>query len=137
MATEIVTRVVPGGLMAVNEAEASKMEALIGQQVMARITRPRNLEFHRRFFAMLKTTLDMVDLNVNMEQWRHMVTVGAGHCTWVELGNLPIPIPKSISFTHMDQVEFERVYADAITFICDNYLEQNPAQLRQIIEDFV
>jgi hypothetical protein len=134
MATEICVRIVPGGMMAVNLAEASKLDELLGKEGIAKFTRPRNYEFHKKYFQMLKTTLDMVDLQINMRQWRWMVLVGIGHCEYIEHCGMPIPIPKSINFASVDDSEFEQIYTDSIDFICTNYLEQKPAELRQLLE---
>lgn len=134
MAVEIVCRVVPGGLMAVNHAEASKLDEMLGRELMAKVWRPRNLEFHRKYFQMLKTTRDMVDLEVNNRQWRWIVLVGIGHCDYIEHDGYPVAIPKSINFSSVDDVEFEQIYADSIDFICQNYLDDKPAELRQLLE---
>lgn len=134
MATEVVCRVVPGGLMAVNHAEASKLDGLLGKEVMATIRRPRNLQFHKKYFAMLKATRDMVDLEVNMRQWRWLVLVGIGHCDYIEHQGYPLAIPKSINFASVDDTEFEQIYSDSIDWICSNHLEQRPAELRQLLE---
>jgi len=122
VATEIICRVVPGGLRAANEVEAEKLETLRGRDVLVKISQPRNLGFHKLFFAMLKISLDMADIEINAEQWRAIVTVGAGWCTFVPGRQGLIAVPKSISFGAMDETEFHRLYEAAIGFICANYV---------------
>jgi hypothetical protein len=129
MATKVVMRVVPGGLMAVNRAEESKFDDLIGREVQASISQPRNLKFHRKFFAMLHLAREMADLDVNAEQFRHLVLVGAGYCTFHEIGGRVIAIPKSMSFGSMDETEFSKLYSDCLDFICANYVDETPGRL--------
>ena len=121
MATDIFCRVVPGGLMALNQAEASKLEDLVGQEVRAMITRPRNLKFHKKYFAMLKTGHDMANTDFNMEQFRVYCQAGSGHCEFIEGQDGIIAVPKSISFFSMDDLEFERLYNDVLGFICSQW----------------
>jgi len=128
VATEIICRVVPGGLRAANEVEAEKLETLRGRNVLVKISQPRNLGFHKLFFAMLGVALGMADIEVNAEQWRAIVTVGAGWCTFVPGREGLIAVPKSISFGAMDETEFRRLYEAAIGFICVNYLHGTAPQ---------
>jgi hypothetical protein len=129
MAIKVVMRVQPGGLMAVNAAEASKLDDMLGREVQATISQPRNLKFHRKFFAMLHTAQHMADVNLNAEQWRKLVLTGAGYCTFHEIGSRMIAIPKSISFGSMDETEFAKLYSDCLDFICANYVDERPESL--------
>jgi len=133
MSTSVICRVAYGGLRCVNECESSKLEGLLGKEVEAKITIPRNLGFHKRFFAMLKTTLEMTDLKINIEQWRTLVTCGCGYADYVEFNGQLIAVPKSIAFARMDETEFERFYSDALSFICENYIHGTPDEINTIL----
>lgn len=133
MATEVICNVVPGGLMAVNAIEAEQLEQLRGLQTKVTITRPRNLAFHRKFFALLGVAYDMADTDLNKKQFRAHVTVGAGYCDFSESGGRLVAIPKSISFASMDDTEFERLYQDALTFICKTWV-LDEEQLNRIVD---
>lgn len=122
MATEVHVRVVPGGLMCLGAAEASKIEDLRGRELKAKLTQPRNPRFHRLFFAALKAGLDMADLELSMESWRAMVTCGAGHCDFVNGPKGLVAVPRSIAWATMDETEFHTLYNDVIGFICREYL---------------
>jgi hypothetical protein len=122
VATEIMCKVVTGGLQCLGMAEASKLEDLHGREVMATIKQARNPKFHRLYFAMLKASIDMAHTDYTMEQWRAIVTVGAGHCDFVEHDEKMIAIPNSISFGKMDETQFDKLYNDSVTFICSHYL---------------
>jgi hypothetical protein len=122
MSTVFYGKVVPGGVMALGAGESSKLEDLHGREVKVTLTKSRNTKFHRLFFAMLKASLEMIDSNYNMEQWRAVVIAGAGHCDFVTLHDRLVAVPKSISFSNMDETEFGKVYNDAVGWICENYL---------------
>ena len=122
MAVDVVVRVVPGGLMGVNAPEASKLENLKGKEVSARISIPRNLAFHRKFFALLDVARDLADTDFNEEQFRAVCITGAGWCDYIEHDGKMIAIPRSISFAKMDDAEFENLYKDVLDFICSNWV---------------
>jgi len=133
MPTDVICRVAPGGLMAVNAGEAEKLAELVGREVMAKISQPRNIAFHRKFFALLAAARMMADTEYNAEQFRAYVTAGAGYCDFItddEGGT--VAIPKSISFGSMDETEFERLYQDTLTFICKTWV-LDEQQLDEIV----
>jgi len=133
MATEIIMRTVPGGMMAANDVEADKLNQFMGQELMVRITRPRNLAFHRKYFALLGVSLQMIDDEYTPEQFRALCVAGAGYGEFLDSDRGMVFVPKSISFAAMDDTEFERLYQDTLTFICRKWvLDEN--QLNQIVE---
>ena len=137
MATKLVMRVAPGGLRCANEAEAEKLEGLHGREVMVTISQPRNIRFHKKFFAMLHAALQMADLEVSAEQWRAMVTAGAGWCDFVPGRDGLIAVPRSIAFGSMDETEFAKLYEDCIRFICANYLPDTTPEALADAAEFV
>ena len=133
MTTDVLVQVVPGGLRCVNGVESDKLEPLKGREIMARLSQPRNIRFHRKYFALLGVAYDMADTELNTEQFRAFCTVGAGYCDFIEGANGAIAIPKSISFASMDETTFERLYQDTLTFVCKRWaLDEN--QVNQIVE---
>lgn len=133
MAIEVIVKVFPGGMRVVNIAEASKLDHLMGQEVTARIYKPRNIKFHRLFFALLKTTLDMADVEMNLEQWRHIILTGSGHCDYFKYNDKTIAVPRSISFAAMDEAEFSVLYDNCLNFICANYIHDTPEDINIIL----
>ena len=134
MSTDIIVRAVPGGLMASNAIEAEKLEQFRGREMMVKISQPRNLAFHRKFFALLGTGRSMADTEYNSEQFRAYVVVGAGYCEFItDQEGGTVAIPKSISFASMTDDEFERLYQDALTFICRTWV-LDESQLNQIVD---
>ena len=138
MHINVLVKVVPGGLRCVNSAEASLLENMTGQEVEARLYKPVNPKFRRKYFALLKTAYDMADFRIdgepgNKEQFRHHVTVGAGYCDFFKYGDKLVAVPRSIAWAKMEDAEFENLYRDSLTFICKTYvLDEN--QLNQIVQ---
>jgi hypothetical protein len=81
---------------------------------------PRNPRFHRKFFALLNIGFDAwepamahqgITVEKNFDQFREEVIILAGHYvqTWTLAGEMRLRA-KSISFSSMDDEEFEKVY---------------------------
>lgn len=132
MSTDIIVKVVPGGLMAANAIEAEKLEPLRGRQVAATLRQPRNIRFHRKYFALLGVGRDMADTELNAEQFRAYVTAGAGYCDFIEGKEGMVAVPRSISFAAMDEAEFARLYSDTLDFICRTWA-LDAGQVDQIV----
>ena len=121
MSTDVLVQVVPGGLRAVNGVESDKLDKLRGRELMAQLKQPRNIRFHRKYFALLGVARDMISEDYTAEQFRALCTVGAGHCDFIQGENGLVAIPKSISFASMDETTFENLYSDTLTFICEKW----------------
>ncbi len=133
MSTDIVCQVMSGGLRAVSQAEASKLEGLHGKEVMAKVSQPRNLAFHRKAFALFHAIYELVDTELTFEQFRTLLVAKAGYGDFVEGKKGLIFIPKSLSFGSMDQTTFERVYQDVLNVALHEYgVDENA--IYQILE---
>ncbi len=106
----------------------------MGSECKCNITVPRNLKFHRKFFAMINEAFDMQDSFSNKEHWRDAVLIAAGHCdTFItHEGNVNYR-PKSISFARCDDTKFSRIYNDTIQAIVDHWLKSEPDQYKLIL----
>ena len=133
MSTDVLVQVVPGGLRAVNALESDKLATLMGREVLAKVSQPRNIRFHRKYFALLGTAASMIDEDYTSEQFRALCIAGAGYCEFVPFGEKLVAVPRSMSFASMDETEFDRLYHDTLTFICKRWvLDEN--QLMQMLE---
>jgi hypothetical protein len=82
----------------------------------------RNLKFHRKFFAMLNLAFENQDEFKNFQIFREAVIIGAGFFEKVQrLHGEEIIIAKSISFSQMDNTEFETLYTACIDTIIDYF----------------
>jgi hypothetical protein len=134
MATEIIVRVVPGGMMAANAIESEKLEQFKGREMMVKISIPRNLAFHKKFMALIGTAYSMADTKLGQEQFRKLCTINAGYSEQIHDGSGEVfTIPDSISFANMSDDRFERLYQDVLTYVCKTWVEDE-TQLNQIVE---
>lgn len=94
-----------------------KKRLKIGQVYRAKVTVPRNISFHRKYWSMISCAWDLLterqrEFFGSKESFRKTLQVAAGHCErvfhlrlreWVE-------VPKSIAFDKMSGDEFEDLY---------------------------
>ena len=103
----------------------------IGETYMADIKVPRNLEFHKKYFALIHCAWEYQNEKVvahfrhNVELFRKSVEITAGWCEmqysikrkeWIEA-------PKSIAFDKMDQAEFDSHYENVKTVLFTVFLK--------------
>jgi len=134
MATEIIMRKLCDKFVPVDMHQLALMDDLkMNGEYKAVLTQPRNLGFHKKFFALLNTCYKNYeqpevfyhDIRVfkSLERFREEIIIACGY--W-ELGldkkNRVIQVAKSISFAKMDQIEFETLFSKAIDVILADYL---------------
>ena len=106
------------GLRAYTDEDYDKLHRFkVGETVKASVVKPRNLAFHRKFFAMLRCGWDCLteQQRENMRSqdgYRQYVLIVAGFTDIIYdmHGNKFSEKAKSISFAKMDDTEFEKVY---------------------------
>ena len=115
---DLLLKKLPNGTLAPDDEET--VEALsklkVGEVIAGKYTRPRNVHFHRKLFALLHYAFDMWEPDPalpekNFERFRKDVTCLAGY--YYEVVNLRGEVraePQSISFAAMDELEFGRLY---------------------------
>ena len=81
-----------------------------GEAYKAKIVKPRNYEFHKKYFALLNLAFNNQDEFDNFEKFRFIMTMKAGFFDAIKTDKGVVYMPRSISFASMDDVEFERVY---------------------------
>lgn len=88
------------------------------ETVEVTIKRKRNINHHRKFFALLNVVFPHQETYATMETFRAAVTCALGFGDTVKLPDgRAIIIPQSISFAKMDQAAFEQFYDRALTLI--------------------
>jgi len=122
--TELVLMKTPSGaLVPCDEGARAFIEKMkAGAGVRAKITKVRNLPFHRKFFALLQVGFDAweppepeykgMTAQKNFERFREDVTCLAGFYDVVTSLNGEVRVhAKSISFSNMEQDQFEKLYS--------------------------
>jgi hypothetical protein len=100
------------------------------------IKKPRNLMFHRKFFALINLVFENQEVFDNAEDLRYYLIMKAGFYKKVKTPTGEMFIPKSLKFDKMDNVEFEEVYNGVIKVIEKELLITKQDILENIQEYF-
>jgi hypothetical protein len=124
-----------------------------GSTVWAEITQPRNLLFHRKFFALVKLAYDAWTETCQTLEYKGqpvlpsfdrfrkdlMILAGFYKPVWNIRGEMRVEAD-SIAFGNMDQDRFEQVYSAVIDAILQKVLPNRgftEQRLRQLVEEVV
>ena len=135
----------------------------VGETVKLTLTRPRNIKFHRKFFALMNLAYDYWDPPISAQtdgigttyrdhhhgidytvqkdpdRFRKDICILAGYydATYRLNGDVRLEA-KSISFGSMDEDTFEKLYSKVIDVIINRICTQYTSdQLRRQVEDMV
>lgn len=114
-----------------------------GAVVKVETRTPRNLRFHRKFFALLRVTFDNLPEHIassmhieSIEALLMLLKMDMGYFDVVEIGEHHFVKPHSISFAEMDEAAFSEFYNKAVTCILNNYLTRSSqADLEEAVQD--
>jgi hypothetical protein len=98
------------------DIHAEEMFATIkdGKDVLLRVFKPRNVEHHRKLFAILNCVVENSETYRDVEELLTIVKIATGLTTAVKgMDGQIYRIPKSISFASMPQDTFERFFKRA------------------------
>lgn len=109
-----------------------------GETLKVTFTRPRNVQFHKLFFALMNLALENQDRYENMDHLLTAVKVAVGYADTVILrtGETAF-IPKSISFAKMDEDEFRVFFNRVVDVVLRDILPEGntrSALLREVHE---
>ena len=133
---EILCRVTAQGLVPMYDSDYDERKKLHeGETVMCSIRKPRNYEFHKKFFALVRLTFENLPerlvrmLSVRNEE--DMLTVfkldlGLFSTSW-HCGRNVVKLD-SISFAKMDETEFQKFYDRCIDLVLSSYLRGTDKQ---------
>lgn len=94
----------------------------VGSFYKAEITiAPRNIQHHKKFFAILKTVVDNCNDFPNTEVLLSYLKIKCGHAYIVKTKKEVYQFPKSINFNKMNQATFDTFY-DRALHILSEYL---------------
>lgn len=119
MAIEIMVSRVGNRLVPAYDSDSEAIKSLKSDEVVScKITRPRNLEHHRKFFALMNLCFNNQDKYDSPEVLRKVLTLKAGYYDEVVTDKGVVYLPKSISFSKMDQSEFQVFYGRFLDVVC-------------------
>lgn len=108
----------PHGLVPYGDEDYEEKKRLKdGETYSVEIKVARNLDFHRKYFAMISYAWDFLNEAETAtfrtkDNFRKYLEISAGHCEVIYHPRLQefVEIPKSISFAKMDNAEFDDLY---------------------------
>ena len=139
-------KVMPQGLVPLDDMDWEvKKQLRLGSDVRVHVTMPRNVKFHRKFFALLNITLDNL-LETTQQQLRITTTnrlldvlkIRMGFYDIVQIDGRNVLELHSISFAKMDEYAFGKFYDQAVTEILSFFLKGTDRnELLQEVEQFI
>lgn len=144
-----------GTIWALVPAHDSDLEAIkklpANQPITVSVTRIRNVDHHRKYFALLNYAFDvweppegdpaMLGVQKNFDTFRKNIAVKAGfyEMHYTLAGTIRIEA-KSISFTSMDQDEFEKLYdktIDVLLNMVPQLTNHTDDELRAVVDQLM
>lgn len=112
-----------GVLRPTDEAgEESLRKVKTGALVEIEIKQPRNLQHHRKFFAMLNIVFQNQEHYKTSEMLLIACKFGVGHVDVIRTKRGEYQIPKSISFHAMSQDDFSKFYDAAVDWVISDVI---------------
>lgn len=142
---DIYCRVTSYGLIPLYDSDYDLSKKLrVGTTVRCRISLPRNYEFHKKFFALVRLTFENLPYPL-VKRWninsledmvkRFKYDLGYYQVTYID-GEKQIEY-KSISFAEMDQEEFEEFYNASVNLVLTTYIRGiDKDDLKEEVENF-
>ena len=136
----------PQGLVPLDDMDWEvKKQLRLGTDVRVHVTMPRNIKFHRKFFALLNITIDNLP-EATQQQLRITTTnrlldvlkIRMGFYDIVQIDGRNVLELHSISFAKMDEYAFGKFYDQAVTEILSFFLQGTDRnELLQEVEQFI
>jgi len=95
----------------------------LGEEFTADVKRPRNIQHHRKFFALCKMVADNTDMVRDSDELVFRLKIATGHCREsMRNDGVVLYEPQSISFASMNQDEFNIFYDRCVDIICTHII---------------
>jgi len=133
-----VWRATAEGLKPVDEAARETFAALkAGQDVLAAVHRPRHIEHHNWFMAMLQKVAEAKGETQDYLLAQIKIALGLVDFIRMPSGKVVAAL-RSVSFESMDQAEFAEVSVAAVRLICEQILPGlEPSELTAEIDEML
>lgn len=94
-----------------------------GVWVRAKITRPRNLAHHRKFYALCSLVAANTDRVEDVDDLVFRLKIATGHCRrHMKADGTVLYERRAISFGSMDQTEFDAFYNRCVDIVCTHII---------------
>jgi len=95
-----------------------KRKLKIGETYRARIIRPRNIKFHRKFFALIKIGCEnSKTVEMPLEPYRKYALIKSGYANLYKTPKGIFVDAQSMAFDNMDEDKFQEVYNNVLDFV--------------------
>lgn len=122
MAKVLVVKVL-GKLQPVDDAGESVLRRFAQGEIFAiEVTKPRNVQFHRKLMAMLQIILANQTHYKSVEDLLAVCKLRIGHTHKIQTAKGIYEVPASISFAEMDDIEFADFYDRACEWVLQEVL---------------
>ena len=104
------------------DADAFMRATKEGRYIIVDAKRPRNVQHHRKLFAMLNIIFENQSFYQSVDQLLAACKIAVGHVDLIRVGDNVYQIPKSIAFGSMSQDEFDPFYEKAVTWMLEKVI---------------
>jgi hypothetical protein len=110
-----------------------------GETIQVEIKKPRNVGFHRKFFALINLAFQNQDVFENSEYFREEMLKASGYFEhYVNHKGIDCYKAKSISFGKMSQDEFETLYIQIFDTIVSLFKwEEVKEEFKKELDNFI
>jgi len=111
------------GLVPLYDSDMNEKKKLkLGEvyEMTPKIWKERNLQFHKKFFALVNLGCENSPKNWDIKGYRAWLTMMSGWADIYETEKGKMALPKSIAFDKMDDDEFAKLYKAAIQVIIND-----------------
>ena len=134
----------PQGLVPLYDSDLENKQRLkMGQVYLVKVSKPRNIKFHKKFFALLRLVFDNLPESIQKQTGINSVDdlllclkYELGYCEEVTINGSTFVKTKSISFASMDEVEFEKFFDKCLQVITTTYLGIDEEDILEEIERY-
>lgn len=116
--------------------EIKRYKFKVGEMYQIEISKPRNVLFHRKYFALLNLVFENQEYFTDFNALRSFVIIKSGYYIRTVTKKGVHFEPKSISFASMDQVEFDKLFDKTLDFIIAEFLPLTKDEIKAEIAEF-
>lgn len=126
-----------GSLLPAYDSDYEKVKKIKqGDTVKCEVTKPRNIKFHKKFFALMNLVYQNQERYEHIDDLREQLTIAAGYYTTTyTLEGVEQQKAKSISFAAMDELEFGELY-NALLDVIIKYFHFDRIEIEQNLAEF-
>lgn len=121
------------------QAEQYLTKVPFSELVICTVKRPRNPQFHRKFFSLLQLVFENQERYTNFDQFRKEIVMRAGfYEEHVHLTGKVSYVAKSLAFGSMDETEFSDLYDKCCAVIIQYFWPDiTQHQLEEAVMDYM